>query len=1000
MIYRVLIAAFTILAILSGCAATKPSEGEYDYRSMNRKTRIAHQRAEEFLRQAISHEDPVRIIRHARIDSVVLDRKAKQLGIYFNDWFGAVPFREETVAKVYTSLSEFLGSKYSRYELTAYSDNYPIQDLVPNFYRQDVSRYDRERMPVDSTKTEALVRRTSRTWQASKGLANRHIALWHSHGWYYEQSLDRWEWQRARLFTTIEDLLPMSFTNPYLLPMLENAGANVLLPRERDIQTNMVIVDNDSRESGYRETAAPGRDWQTEKQAGFSIGKPPYTAGVNPFQQGSSRRVQVARTETATATWTADIPEAGEYAVYISYQHSPENVTGAQYTVHHLGGSTEFLVNQQMGGSTWIYLSHFSFKKGPHARVVLSNKSSEQGQFVSADAVRFGGGMGDVSREGQLSGRPRFVEAARYYLQFAGLPDTLVFSFNDEESDYRDDYQSRAEWVNYLRGAPYGPNKDRSVPGLGIPIDLSLAFHTDAGITRNDTVIGTLSIYSSDGDDDSRLFPDGVSRLANRDFADILQTQIVDDIRATVDPGWNRRFLWDRGYSEAYRPNVPAALLELLSHQNFYDMRYALEPEFRFQVSRSIYKSMLKFLASQHGVDYVVQPLPVDHFQVMLSDAGAAELRWQPVNDPLEHSAKADKYIVYTREEGRGFDNGRLVEEPFYSTDGLKAGKLYSFKVTAVNAGGESFPSEILSLCKVEGDNDPVLVINGFDRISAPAVIDAGGVSGFATFLDQGVSQGKDFNYIGDQYDFISASPWLDDDAPGHGASWAEYETEVIAGNSFDYPAIHGSAIRNAGRSFVSSSDEAVMEAQVDITQFNTVDLILGEEKKSAWPRDHLPVRFEAFPRKLRVALQHFRENGGDLFVSGAYLGSDLVGAEALDADVQFAADVLKLKFRTDHATRKGAVVSYENGFYPRFQEITFNVELNDQIYAVESPDAIEPADSSAITLMRYGSNNMSAAIGHHGEADLVAFGFPFETILSAKERDAIMKAVLAWLKE
>ena len=85
--------------------------------------------------------------------------------------------------------------------------------------------------------------------------------------------------------------------------------------------------------------------------------------------------------------------------------------------------------------------------------------------------------MGSIARNGQTSGRPRFTEGARYYLQYAGMPDTLVYKLNDE-SDYKDDYQSRAEWVNYLKGAPYGPNKDRSVEGLKIPIDLSLAFHS------------------------------------------------------------------------------------------------------------------------------------------------------------------------------------------------------------------------------------------------------------------------------------------------------------------------------------------------------------------------------------------------------------------------------------------------------------------------------------------------------------------------------------------
>ena len=62
-------------------------------------------------------------------------------------------------------------------------------------------------------------------------------------------------------------------------------------------------------------------------------------------------------------------------------------------------------------------------------------------------------------------------------------------------------------------------------------------------------------------------------------------------------------------------PMFPAMLLELFSHQNFLDMRFGQEPMFRFHVSRAIYKGMLKFLHAQYGIEYVVQPLPVDHFQ-------------------------------------------------------------------------------------------------------------------------------------------------------------------------------------------------------------------------------------------------------------------------------------------------------------------------------------------------------------------------------------------------
>ena len=57
-------------------------------------------------------------------------------------------------------------------------------------------------------------------------------------------------------------------------------------------------------------------------------------------------------------------------------------------------------------------------------------------------------------------------------------------------------------------------------------------------------------------------------------------------------------------------------LLELLSHQNLADMKYNLDPRFRFSVSRSVYKGILKYLAYVEKREYTIQPLPVTGFAV------------------------------------------------------------------------------------------------------------------------------------------------------------------------------------------------------------------------------------------------------------------------------------------------------------------------------------------------------------------------------------------------
>ena len=131
----------------------------------------------------------------------------------------------------------------------------------------------------------------------------------------------------------------------------------------------------------------------------------------------------------STAEWVPQIDETGEYAVYVAYHTVPGSTNAARYTVYHRGGISEFKVNQQMGGGTWIYLGKFAFDKnlGKSQRIVLSNKTGKAGEVVTADAIKIGGGMGNVGRP-EISTYPRFTEAARYWMQWAGVPDSIYLS--------------------------------------------------------------------------------------------------------------------------------------------------------------------------------------------------------------------------------------------------------------------------------------------------------------------------------------------------------------------------------------------------------------------------------------------------------------------------------------------------------------------------------------------------------------------------------------------
>ncbi|MBK3516731.1 golvesin C-terminal-like domain-containing protein [Carboxylicivirga marina] len=943
-----------------------------------------------------------------RLDSIAIEDDSKMLSYYFNKTLSYLPWRTELADTFVASLKELQGKKHLGYQTLVYTNKYNIYTLIPAIHQTDSLASERIRIAP-----EKIIPHIKRLQQVNytKGLSNNHIALWHSHGWYYESKLDRWEWQRARLFGSVEDISPMLYVLPYIAPMLENAGAITYIPRERCFNSNEIIIDDNW--SSPKSKFVLQKRLDIESQTGFAHLDTLF-AGYNPFKIGTSQLVKNARGKVAV--YTPYIPENGDYAVYISYNQNDNNSSAVEYKVKHSGGASTFSVNQQIGGNTWTYLGTFAFNKGTSATIEVLG----QGQ-ISLDAIKIGGGIGNVARRptnevmpnewslnnnGQkkepakkvnpeqftwkTSGRPRYMEASRYWLQYVGMPDTLVYSLNDEKNDYNDDYQSRGEWIDYLMGAPNGPTKDRNATGLKIPVDLAFAFHTDAGVTPNDSAIGTLGIYSAERD--SSYFPNGQSKLASRDLTDMIQTQIVEDIRALYKDDWTRRGMWDKQYSEAWRPNVPTMLLELLSHQNLADMRFGLDPRFRFDVSRSIYKGILKFQAFQEGRNYVVQPLPVNHLALKEINKGY-QLSWKPVRDSIESTAVPSKYKVYTRVDNSGFDNGVITEETTYKLPKIKKGQILSFKVTAINEGGESFASEILSIGIAGKKSEKALVVNAFDRISAPSFVDEGNFAGIAWWDDQGVPYKYEYGYTGHQYDFNRQSPWLDDDSPGWGASYANDEGKIIKGNSFDNVIIHGQSILKAGYSFISVSDEAFESYDFDASAYKAIDIILGEEKTTTSYKGEKPM-YKIYTPAFMNKLKQLTANQQNIFMSGAYVGSDIkMTSDTIAKD--FAEDVLRFKWRTNHAVKNGSVYTTDNIAPILKGSLEFNTVHSQDYYTVEAPDGIEPIGINAATAYRYKENNVSAGILYNGEYKTIILGFPFETIKSEKERDGMMNQIL-----
>ncbi|MBQ5828406.1 MAG: N-acetylmuramoyl-L-alanine amidase, partial [Bacteroidales bacterium] len=535
-----------------------------------------------------------------------------------------------------------------------------------------------------------------------------------------------------------------------------------------------------------------------------------------------------------------------------------------------------------------------------------------------------------------------------------------------------------------------------------IPVDMSFAFHTDAGTFPNDSIVGVLAIYTklSNGSD---KYINGKSRMTARELTDIVQTEITNDIRAAYEPSWSRRGLWDRSYNESRTPEVPSMLLELLSHQNFADMKYGLDPSFRFTVSRAIYKGILKYLSLANNVPYTVQPLPVANFAAELNGEGSVKLSWSPVSDPAEPTAEPTGYVVYTKLNDGGFDNSVVVKDTSAVLP-INAGSIYSYKVVAINDGGASFPSEILSVgvSPAAGAAKLALVVNGFERVSGPAVMpkDDSTFAGFNNMLDNGVPYKADWSFIGGQYEFRKEIPWMDDDAPGFGASYTDMEDKVFAGNTFDYPYVHGLALLKNGYSFVSASVGAVKAGKVNMNNYKVVDMIMGKQGQTKIGRGVYGLKYEVFPVALQKAIADYCAAGGNLLLSGANIATDLYDSHKVTEEgKKFAQDVLKYKWRTNTASSEGAVGAVANpyGFSGNFN---FSTKLNDKVYAVESPDALVPTDKDAFTIFRYSDNNISAGVAYKGAYRTVSLGFPIETLATPCQIEKLMGEVLNFFEK
>ena len=278
-----------------------------------------------------------------------------------------------------------------------------------------------------------------------------------------------------------------------------------------------------------------------------------------------------------------------------------------------------------------------------------------------------------------------------------------------------------------------------------------------------------------------------------------------------------------------------------------------------------------------------------------------------------------------------GFDTlGLYSNRPIVIGD-LTEGETYFLSIAAVNSFGSSEPTEMLGIIP---SSNPVscLIINGFDRVNG-------------------------------------------------------------TNNTFDFIRQHGSAIQSQGYAFDSATNEAVIQNDIEILDYQFVDWILGEEGTAT----------SSFTGSEQNIVKAYLENGRFLFVSGSEIGYDLA-AQGNTSDDQFYRNYLKAEYISDAAGEVYIGDGTYNSTFHDISDITFDNGTHGT-YDVDWPDGIKPVGGASIC-MKYDEVDYDSRggmgieyLGSFGSSNdiggLVYMAVGFEAIYPETKRNELMTAVL-----
>lgn len=507
-----------------------------------------------------------------------------------------------------------------------------------------------------------------------QALRGKTIAISPGHGYIYYDAQMGYSTQRGRVRWEgcgdcrgiVEDFETHEIVVNQLIPLLEGAGARVVMVREPSHSAEGAIADQ--RSAGYRELSGSFSD------------------AADPGAIGGAHRV--SSDPDASASFSIAAPGSGPQLLSLWFVAGTDRLERTALDVIGPFGTQLFSVNQRDHGRRWVPIALYDLDPGDSVEVRLRAPNDGSTGLLVANAVRFGAGE-------HTTHHPWWQMGALPFARYQNAPPQVPAT---------NDVTVRPQYASWFGADAY------------------ISLHSNASGSPRSTAGGISSYrfnclrypdHTTAPPAAACDFPIGSARLQT-----LIHDAMVERIRQDFDRGFLNRGPKVANFGELRELNgIPGVLIESAFHDQVLlpgsstarvtDNEALHDPRWRRAAAYGIYKGVSEFLVGSG-------PLllsPPDRLVARRVDPTRVSVDFRPTGGALG-------YRVYVARDSRVFDQGTIADAPPVTIEDLTPGVPVFVKVAALNEAGEGVPSAIVA-ARPSDRPAQLLLVNAFLREDA-----------------------------------------------------------------------------------------------------------------------------------------------------------------------------------------------------------------------------------------------------------------------------------------